>query len=138
MTEPLLVLLSTIVALFMVALLRAGFSPELRAAIRTTLIVGIGWGLAYAHYGLESWSNLSPQLLGMLLVSVMAVVFAWLFHFRTTQIRSDLPGAVTDRVNVVLAVLFATLFLCRSITTQSALLAAILVGGALMLAFGSR
>ena len=138
MTEPLLVLLSAVVALFMVTLLRSGAPAELRAAIRTTLVVALGSILSYFHYGLKSWSNLSLQVLGMLLVSVMAVVFAWLFHFRAIHVRPALHGAVTDRINVGFAVLFATLFLCRNFSTQSALLAAILVGGALVLAFGSR
>lgn len=104
MIEPLLVLLSAVVALFMVALLRSGAPAELRAAIRTTLVVALGWILAYSHYGLKSWSVLSPSVFGMLLVSAMAVILAWLFHFRVICIRPALTGAVTDRVNVGFAV----------------------------------
>jgi uncharacterized membrane protein len=137
-TESMLVFLSAAAAMFMVALLRSGASAELRAAIRTTLVVVLGWGLAYRRYGLESWPHLSPQVFGMLLVSVMAVVFAWLFHFRAIRMHSALPGAVTDRVNVGFAVLFATLFYTANVSAQSALIAILLVSGALVLAFGSR
>lgn len=138
MSESMLVLLSAAVAAFMVTLLRHGASAELRAAIRTSFVVVLGWGLAYSRYGLKSWSDLSPTIIGMLLVSVVAVVFAWLFHFRAIHIRPPLSGAITDRVNVGFAVLFATLFLCHKFSAQTALLDAILIGGALVLAFGSR
>ncbi len=138
MTEPMLVIFSAIVALLMVTLLKAGASPELRAAIRTTLVVALGWGLACKRYGLKSLSDLSPQVLGMLLVSVIAVVFAWLFHFRAIRSKPALPGAVTDRANVGFSILFATLYLCQNFSAQSVVFAAILVGAALVLAFGSR
>ncbi len=133
-----LVLLSATVAAFMVSLLRHGAPAELRAAIRTTFVVILGWGLAYSRYGLKSWSDLSPTIIGMLLVSVMAVVFAWLFHFRAIHIRAPLSGTITDRVNVGFAVSFSTLFLCHDFSARAALLAAMLIGGAFVLAFGSR
>jgi transporter family protein len=138
MTEPALVLLSATVALFMVVLLRAGVSPELRAAIRTTVVVLLGWGFAYTYYGLKSGSDLSWSMEGMFLISVLAVLFAWLFYFRAIQVHSVSPAAVTDRVNVGFAVAFAVLFVSNNLSAQSALIGFILVGGAAMLAFGAR
>lgn len=138
MSETMLIIFSAIVALFMVTLLKAGASPELRAAIRTTLVVALGWGLAYKRYGLKSLSELSSQVLGMLLVSVIAVVFAWLFHFRAVQSKPALPCGVTDRANVGFSILFVTLYLCQTFSAQSVMFAVILVGAALVLALGSR
>lgn len=138
MTEPMLVLFSAAVAAFMVTLLRHGATPELRAAIRTTLVVILGWGFAYSHFGSKSWSDLSPTVIGMLLVSLTAVIFAWGFHFRASQDRRPLFRGITDRVNVVFAVLVVSLFLCRNFSAQSLVLAVCLVGGAVVLAFGSR
>jgi uncharacterized membrane protein len=138
MTKPMLILAATFVALFMVVLIRSGASAELRAAIRTTVIVALGWGLSYAHYGLKTWSDLSPQILGMLFISITAVVFGWLFCIRLSRVRPALPGAVTDRFNVGFAVMFATLFLCQNFSAQSLLIAVILVSSVVVLAFGSR
>ena len=138
MPESTLILLSAAVAAFMVTLVRAGFPASLRAAIRTTVIVVIGWGLACAHYRLNIWSHLSLPVSGMLVVSALAVVFAWLFHFRAVETHSVSHGTRTDRFNVGFAVAFAVLLILNNIAVQSVFLGIILVGGAAVLAFASR
>jgi len=138
MTEPMAILLSATVAFFMVALAKSGVSADLRAAVRTTVVVVLGWALAYAHCGLNSGSRLSWQVQGMLLVSLLAVVFAWLFHFRPIQARSVSPGSAINRVNVGFALLIAALFVSGNVSTQSILMALFLVVGAAVLAFGPR
>ena len=138
MTEPMAILLSATVAFFMVALAKADVSADLRAAIRTTVVVVLGWSLAYAQNGLKSWSSLSWQRQGMFLASLLAVVVAWLFYFRPIQVRSASPGSVIDRVNVAFAVVIAALFVSGNVSAQSMLMALFLVVGAAVLAFGSR
>lgn len=138
MTEPMAILLSATVAFFMVALASSGVSADLRAAIRTTVVVVLGWGFACAHYGLKSGSSLSWQGQGMFMASLLAVVVAWLFHFRPIQVRSVSPGLVIDRVNVAFALVIAALFVSGNVSAQSMLMALILVVGAAVLAFGPR
>jgi len=138
MTEPMAILLSATVAFFMVALARSGASADLRAAIRTTVVVALGWGFAYARYGLNPGPRLSWQVQGMLLASVLAVAFAWLFRFRANQRRSVSNGSVIDRVNFGFALVIATLFVSGNLSAQSMMMALILVVGAAVLAFGSR
>ncbi len=138
MTETTQMVIAAMVALSMVALARSRASADLRAAIRTTVVVILGWGLAYAHYELKSWSSLSWQVQGMFRISLLAVVCAWLCLFRAIRTRPVSPGAVADRVNVGFAAVFAALFLSQDFSAQSALLALTLVGGTVVLAFGSR
>jgi uncharacterized membrane protein len=136
MNETTQLLVAAVAAIFMVALIKAGVSVELRAAIRTTVVVGLGWGVAYNRHGPTAWSNLSWQEQGMLIISALAVLSSWRFHFRAIRARSVPPAAVTDRVNVGFALLFALLVVSGNVSEQSLLLAIVLICGTLILAFG--
>ncbi len=133
-----LVALAGAVALFMVTLVKAEFSPDLRAAIRTTVIVALGWSFAYARYGMKTWANLTWQTLWMLGISALAVILAWLFYCRASRKQTVPRVAVMDRVNAGLAILFAVLFLLQQVSAQSTLTGFALVGGALFFVLGSR
>jgi len=138
MSDAMLVALAGAVALFMVTLVKAEFSPDLRAAIRTTVIMALGWTLACARYGLKSWSDLTWQTQGMMALSALALILAWLLHFRARRARTVSRVAAMDRVNVALAALFAALFLLQQMSAQFVPIGVVLIGGALVLAFGSR
>jgi uncharacterized membrane protein len=138
MSEAMLVALAGAVALFMVTLVKAEFSPDLRAAIRTTIIVILGWSITCARYGLKTWANLAWQTRWMLALSALAVILAWLFYFRANRKQTASRLAAMDCVNVGLAILFAVLFLLQQATAQSVLIGFALVGGALFFVLGSR
>ena len=138
MNDAMLVALAGAVALFMTTLVKAEFSPDLRAAIRTTVIVALGWTFACARYGLKTWTNLAWQTRWMLALSALAVILAWLFYFHASRKQTALRVAVMDCVNVGLAILFAALFLLEQVSAQSALIGFALVGGALFFVHGSR
>ena len=138
MNEMMVILSATGAALFMVTLARDGVSPDLRAAVRTTLVVILGWSFACLRYGLKQWPDLAQSVRWMLALSAFAVVLAWLFYFHTRRNRTISGAALMDRINVGLAIIFAVLFLSQRTSGQSALIGFALVGGALALAFGSR
>jgi uncharacterized membrane protein len=138
MSDAMLVALAGAVALFMVTLVRADFSADLRAAVRTTVIVTLGWSFACARYGLKTWANLAWQAQWMLALSVLAVILAWLLYIRASRKQTASGVAVMDCVNVGLAILFAVLFLLQQVSAQSALIGFALVGGALFFVLGSR
>jgi len=138
MSEAMLVVLAGAVALFMATLVRAEFSPDLRAAIRTTIVAVLGWFFACARYGLKPWADLTWQTKWMLALSALAIILAWLFYFRATRTKTVSRVAAMDRVNIGLAALFVTLLLLQQMSAQSALIGVVLIGGTLVLAFGSR
>jgi len=138
MSDAMLVALAGAVALFMVTLVKADFSSDLRAAIRTTIIVVLGWSFACTRYGLKTWSSLTWQTQGMLALSALAVILAWLLYFPAIRGLTVSRVAAMDRINVGLAILFATLFLLQQVSAQSALIGFALVGGALFFVLGSR
>lgn len=125
-------------ALFMVTLAKDGISPDLRAAVRTTLVVILGWGFACLRYGFKTWSDLIWQVRLMLTLSVLVIILAWFLHFRVSQKQVATRAATMDYANVGFAILFAILFLLQQTTEQSAFMGFILVCGSLILAFGKR
>jgi bacterial/archaeal transporter family protein len=138
MNSTLGILLAASVAMFMVTLARAGVSPDFRTAIRTTLVMVLAWGFAYAHYGLKPWSSLTWQTKWMLPLSALILILAWLFHFHTRRKKNASPVVTMDQINVGFAIVFAVLFLSDKTMTQSPFIAIMLIGGALVLALGQR
>ena len=138
MNEAIIILSATGAALFMATLARDGISPDLRAAVRTTLVVILGWGFAYCRYGLKVWSDLMWQVRLMLALSMLVTVLAWLFYLRASQKQTVSHAAAMDYANVGFAILFAALFLLKQTTAQSVLIGFFLLGGSLILAFGKR
>jgi bacterial/archaeal transporter family protein len=138
MNETMVILSATGAASFMVTLARDGISPDLRTAVRTTLVVILGWAFACFRYGLKKWPDLVQPVRWILALSALAVVFAWLLYFHARRKRTISGAAMMDHVNVGFAVLFTVLFSSQQASTQSALIGFVLVGGVLVLAFGSR
>ena len=138
MNEILLIAIAAAVAFFMATLLKAGISPDFRAAARTTLVVLLGWCLAGARFGFKSWSGLAWPVRWMLVLSLLASLVAWWLYFRGRRARAIAPASISDRVNVGFAVLFAALFLLQQSSVQSLLIGLCLVSGAMFFAFGSR
>lgn len=135
MTESTLVLFAAIAAIFMVVLLRAGVGPASRAALRTTMVVSVGWILAWNRYGMPSWDRLPMHVWGMLFISLLAVAFAWWARWRVKPTNS---AALADRANIGFAALFGACLLAGNFSAQAAIMAVYLVAGAVFLALGSR
>lgn len=136
MNNAIVIILAASAAGFMVTLAKAGASPDFRAAIRTTLVLVLAWSLAWSHFGWKSWSGLTWQIQWMMLLSPMILVVAWFFHFRTGHKPTASPVPRMDQINVGFAIVFAALLLSERNMTQSPVIAVMLVGGALIIAFG--
>jgi transporter family protein len=138
MNDALLILLAMSAAMFMLTLAKAGAPPDFRTAVRTTLVMVLAWGFAYAHYGWKPWSSLTWQTKWMLPLSALILILAWLFHFHTRRKKTASPVVTMDQINVGFAIVFAALFLSDKTMTQSPFIAIMLIGGALVLALGQR
>jgi bacterial/archaeal transporter family protein len=138
MNDTLLILLAMSAAMFMLTLAKAGAPADFRTAVRTTLLMVLAWGFAYARYGWKPWSSLTWQTKLMLPLSALILILAWRFHFRPRRKANAAPMVTMDQVNVGFAIVFAALFLSDKSMTQSPLIAIMLTGGALVLALGQR
>jgi uncharacterized membrane protein len=134
MNETTLIAVAAVVASLTVALLRIGVSSELRAAIRTTVVVILGSVMAYEHNRNIVWSDLSWREQGMVVICALAVLSGWVFHFRAIGVPPASSAVVTDRVNIVFACLFGFLFIAQNPSERSVLIVIMLVVASLVLA----
>ncbi|MBI3851566.1 MAG: EamA family transporter [Verrucomicrobia bacterium] len=128
-------LLAACVAGFMAMMVRAGISPNLRVAIRTTLILALVWIFAYANQKPISLLALSWSVRCMVVLSGLAIALAWFFHFRGLRQPETPSVAPMDRINVLFAALFAVLLLYGPSAQRFGLGALLLVSGALILSW---
>jgi transporter family protein len=134
MNETALVLIATGCAGAMVMLVRAGASADLRAAVRTTMILLVGWSVALATYPTRSLHSLSMQTWIFLILSCLAIAVLWTTYIRRARQPAAGSTLSIDQLNVGFAILFAvTLFGTRP-TSQSGLGALAIVAGAVILA----
>ncbi len=133
-----LVLLAAWVAAGMALLIRAGASPSLRAAIRTTVVIGLAWGFAYFKKRPVSISDLSWRAWLMLALSGVAVGLAWSLHSRGRQSAEPCSVAPADKINVFIAAAFALLLFLGPAGARLGLTVLMLVAGAAILAWGRK
>lgn len=138
MKEASIVMLAALVAAGMALLLRAGASPSLRAAIRTPVVLVLGWSLAYSGGRSVSLAALSWRVWLMLTLSVLAIGVAWGLHFLGPKPAEPGGAAPADRINVCFAAAFALLLFLGPSGERYGVAGLSLLGGALILAWNRR
>jgi len=133
-----LILLAAWVATGMAILVRAGASPSLRAAIRTTFVLGLVWGFAYFRERSVSMSTLSWRVWLMLALSGFAIGLAWSLHFRGRKSAEPCSVALADKINVFIAAAFALLLFLGPSGQRYGVAALMLIAGAAILAWNRR
>jgi uncharacterized membrane protein len=138
MSEMGLVLLAAWVAAGMALLVRAGASPSLRAAIRTTLVLGLAWGFGYFRERPAAMSAFSWRVWLMLALSGFAVGLAWSLHLRGGKSAEASSIAPADRINVFIAAVLALLLLLGPSGERYGGAALMLIAGTAILAWNRR
>ena len=135
MNDLIIVLVAALCAGLMFILAKSSASPNLRSAIRTTMVLGVGWGLA-AVYGSNSLTLTMTRKCLLLGLSSAVVALAWILVFSLRgQPQSEGP-ALMDRLNVFFAALFAIVLFYGRSDSDAWLKGLLLVAGAFILARG--
>ncbi len=112
-----------------------GVDSDLATAIRTVIILFIAWVMVYfkgAHSGL---STLSRTNLLFILLSGAATGLSWIFYFRALQLGPVSRVAAVDKLSVALAIILAVLFLGEQLTLKTALAAALIIAGTIVMIY---
>ena len=113
----------------------AGVNPNLATAIRTSVVLVFAWGLALATSQPSEMATLGRRTWLFLGLSGLATGLSWLCYFRALQIGEASRVAPVDKLSVVFVILFAALFLHEPLTWQHAAGGALIVAGAIILAW---
>jgi transporter family protein len=112
-------------------------NSNLATAIRTTVVLVIVWGIAFAAAPAGSLVMPSRRTLLFLTLSGAATGLSWLCYFRALQLGEASRVASIDKLSVVFVIVLAGIFLRERLTPQLAIGGALIVAGSLVLAWRS-
>ncbi|QTN33281.1 EamA family transporter [Akkermansiaceae bacterium] len=113
----------------------AGIDSNLATAVRTTVVVFIVWGIAFALAKPSEMAGFSGRAWMFLAFSGVATGLSWLCYFRALQLGEAAKVAPLDKLSVVFVLLLAALFLKEKIGLQQMLGGALIIAGAVVLAW---
>jgi len=112
-----------------------GVNSNLATAIRTSVILVFAWAIALATVRPAALGALAGRTWVFLTLSGLATGLSWLCYFRALQLGNASQVAPVDKLSVVFVLILAALFLREPLTVRTALGAALIVTGALVLAW---
>jgi transporter family protein len=113
-----------------------GVDSDLATAVRTSVILVLAWGIAFARGSTQQITTLSRANLLFLGLSGIATGLSWLCYFRALQLGEVSQVAPVDKLSVALAIGLSVVFLGEKLTWPTALGAGLILAGTLVLVLG--
>lgn len=108
-------------------------NTDLATAIRTVVILIVAWGIVFWRGELNGLPALTRQNWLFLGLSGVATGLSWICYFKALQLGKVSQVAPVDKLSVALAILLSVVFLGEVLTWKTALGAALIIGGTLVL-----
>ncbi len=106
---------------------------NLATGIRTVVVLIMIWSLLLLRGEVRGLSSLSRQNLIFLCLSGIATGLSWLFYFKAIQLGNISQVAPIDKLSVALTIVLAMVFLGESLTLKSAIGAALIILGTVVM-----
>jgi transporter family protein len=113
----------------------AGVNSNLATAIRTVVILFFTWGIAVATTKPADLLHLPRRTWLFLTLSGLATGLSWLCYFRALQLGEASRVAPVDKMSVLFAIVLAALILKEKLTWNQSVGGALIVAGAVVLAW---
>ena len=114
----------------------ARIDSNLATALRTTVVLVFTWAIALAGSPWAPLRSLPGRTALFLALSGVATGLSWLCYFRALQLGPASRVAPVDKLSVVFAIALAAFFLHESLSWRQYLGGALIVAGAVILAWG--
>lgn len=137
----LLSLLSALAAGLTATLTKIGLKDvdsNLGTAIQAVVILVLTWGLVAVQGNLGEVAKIDRRSLLFLLASGVVTTSAYLFYFGALKQGDAARVAPIDRLSLVVAIVFAVIFLKEKINAQTVFGAVLMAGGALVIALAKK
>lgn len=108
-------------------------NSNLATGIRTIVILIMLWSIILLKGQAKGITEISKQGVFFLVVSGLATGLSWLFYFKALQIGDISKVAPIDKLSVAITIIIAALFLGEALTIKTALGAALIIGGTIVL-----
>jgi transporter family protein len=129
-------LLSALFAALTVVLAKVGIKnvdSDLATAIRTVVILVVAWGIVLARQAWRGLPVLTATNWTFLALSGLATGLSWLCYFKALQLGKVSQVAPVDKLSVAIAITLSVMFLGETLTLKTAIGAALIIGGTLVL-----
>ena len=113
----------------------AGVNSHLATAIRTGIILVFSWAIALSTGGTGALRTLKGRTWLFLVLSGLATGLSWLCYFRALQLGEASRVAPVDKLSVVFVILLSAIFLKERLSWEHWTGGALIVLGALLLAW---
>lgn len=113
----------------------SGVNSNLATAVRTTVVLLFTWGIAAMTANAGELREFSRRTWMFLVLSGIATGMSWLCYFRALQLGEASRVAPVDKLSVVFAIFLAVLFLGEKLTWQHWIGGALIVAGAVVIAW---
>lgn len=106
---------------------------DLATAIRTTVVLGLTWGIVAVSDKMQPFRTIGAQTWTFLILSGVATGLSWLFYFKALQLGDASKVAPLDKLSVVFTIILAVIILKETLTLKVVLGALLITAGAIVL-----
>mgnify|MGYP004653811389 CR=1 FL=1 len=105
----------------------------LAKAVRTAVVVLMAWGMVFLTNAQGGLGNISRKSWIFLILSGLATGASWLCYYKALQMGEASKVVPIDKLSVVITLVLAFVFLHENFTAKSALGAALITAGTLVM-----
>lgn len=110
-----------------------GVNSTLATAVRTVVVVLMAWGMVFLTNVQGGLGNISRKSWLFLILSGLATGASWLCYYKALQMGEASKVVPIDKLSVVITLVLAFVFLHEKFTAKSALGAALITAGTLVM-----
>ena len=110
-------------------------NSDLATAIRTTIILFITWGIAWAGSHVNEIKCIPGHTWLFLLLSGAATGLSWLFYFKALQLGDVSRVAPVDKLSVVITICLSFMFLKEPVSAKVIIGALLITAGSIVMLY---
>ncbi len=110
-----------------------GVNSNLATAIRTSVVLVMSWGMVFITNTQHGLGAISEKSWLFLILSGLATGASWLCYYKALQLGDVSKVVPIDKLSVVITLVLAFVFLHENFTTKSAIGAALITAGTLIM-----
>lgn len=111
-----------------------GVDSNLATAVRTIVVVLMAWGIVFMTNAQHGLSEIGRKSWIFLILSGLATGASWLCYYKALQMGDASKVVPIDKLSVVITLVLAVIFLHEEFTVKSAIGAALITAGTIILA----
>lgn len=108
-------------------------NTDLAIALRTSVIIIMVWAIAFLRGGATNFHLLTRSNLIFLTLSGITTGLSWIFYFKALETGNLSQVAPVDKLSLALVIIFSVVFLGEALTIKTAVGAACIIVGTLVL-----